>query len=139
MDTVSISLNTPNADEYAAIVRSRFGDAAFPGMLNFAREVRKYVPNVVMTTVETTISHEDEAAWPAHLRRAGRALSHPRLGELVRPGTARTASQATARPAAQTAALLVSADFAPAYSAVSRYGELRLCSISYMVCTFFSS
>ena len=62
VDTVSISLNTPNADEYAAIVRSRFGDAAFPGMLDFAREVRKYVPNVVMTTVETTISHEDEAA-----------------------------------------------------------------------------
>ena len=30
VDTVSISLNTPNADEYAAIVRSRFGDAAFP-------------------------------------------------------------------------------------------------------------
>ena len=62
VDTVSISLNTPNADEYAAIVRSRFGDKAFPGMLDFAREVRKYVPNVVMTTVETTISHEDEAA-----------------------------------------------------------------------------
>ena len=62
VDTVSISLNTPNADEYAAIVRSRFGDAAFPGMLDFAREVRKFVPNVVMTTVETTISHEDEVA-----------------------------------------------------------------------------
>ncbi len=62
VDTVSISLNTPNANEYAAIVRSRFGDKAFPGMLDFAREVRKYVPNVVMTTVETTISHEDEAA-----------------------------------------------------------------------------
>ena len=62
VDTVSISLNTPNADECAAIVRSRFGDKAFPGMLDFAREVRKYVPNVVMTTVETTISHEDETA-----------------------------------------------------------------------------
>ena len=49
-------------DEYAAIVRSQFGDKAFPAMLDFAREVRKYVPNVVMTTVETTISHEDEAA-----------------------------------------------------------------------------
>ena len=31
-------------------------------MLDFAREVRKYVPNVVMTTVDTTISHEEEAA-----------------------------------------------------------------------------
>ena len=35
--------------------------------------------------------------------------------------------------------MLISDDFAPAYFAVSRYGELRLCSISYMVCTFFSS
>ena len=50
------------ADEYAAIGRSRCGDKAFPGMLDFAREVRKYEPNVVMTTVEPTISHADAAA-----------------------------------------------------------------------------
>ena len=62
VDTVSISLNTPNAQEYAAIVRSQFGNEAFQGMLDFAREVRNYVPHVVMTTVDTTISHEDEAA-----------------------------------------------------------------------------
>ena len=37
VDTVSISLNTPNAEEYAAIVRSQFGDKAFPAMLDFAR------------------------------------------------------------------------------------------------------
>ena len=61
VDTVSISLNTPNADEYHELVRSKFGDAAFQGMLDFAREVRKYVPSVIMTTVDTTISHEDEA------------------------------------------------------------------------------
>ncbi|MED9927973.1 MAG: hypothetical protein U0J41_01080, partial [Slackia isoflavoniconvertens] len=65
VDTVSISLNTPNADEYHELVRSQFGDAAFQGMLDFAREVRKYVPNVIMTTVETTISHEDEAKCQA--------------------------------------------------------------------------
>lgn len=65
VDTVSISLNTPNADEYHELVRSKFGDAAFQGMLDFAREVRKYVPNVIMTTVETTISHEDEAKCQA--------------------------------------------------------------------------
>ena len=65
VDTVSISLNTPNAQEYQALVRSQFGDAAFDGMLSFAREVRKYVSNVVMTTVETTISHEDEVKCQA--------------------------------------------------------------------------
>ena len=30
-------------------------------MLDFAREVRKYAQSVIMTTVDTTISHEDEA------------------------------------------------------------------------------
>ena len=60
VDTVSISLNTPNAEEYAAIVRSQFGEKAFPAMLEFAREVKKYVPHVVMSTVGTTITHEEE-------------------------------------------------------------------------------
>ena len=61
-ELMRVTPTAANVLEYAAIVRSRFGDEAFPGMLDFAREVRKYVPNVVMTTVETTISHEDEAA-----------------------------------------------------------------------------
>lgn len=60
VDTVSISLNTPNAAEYHKLTRSKFGEKAFDAMLEFARAVNKYVPNVVMTTVETTISHEDE-------------------------------------------------------------------------------
>ena len=42
-------------------MRSRFGEAAFQGMLDFAREVKNYVPSVTMTTVETTITHEEEA------------------------------------------------------------------------------
>lgn len=60
VDVVSISLNTPNADEYRKLTRSKFGEAAYDAMLEFAREVHEYVPEVVMTTVETTISHEDE-------------------------------------------------------------------------------
>lgn len=60
MDTVSISLNTPNEDRYHEIVRSRFGDQAYQAMLDFAKEVKKYVPNVIMTTVSTTISKEEE-------------------------------------------------------------------------------
>lgn len=58
--TISISLNTPNAEEYLKLTRSRFGEKAFPAMLEFAREVKKYVPNVVMSTVGTTITHEEE-------------------------------------------------------------------------------
>lgn len=60
VDTVSISLNTSNPDEYRAIVRSQFGDEAFQAMLDFAAKVHQYVPDVVMTTVSTTISREDE-------------------------------------------------------------------------------
>lgn len=61
IDTVSISLNTPNADKYHELVRSKFGNRSFDAMLTFAKNVTKYVPNVVMTTVETTITKEEEA------------------------------------------------------------------------------
>lgn len=61
VDTVSISLNTPNAEEYYKLTRNRFGIESFDGMLDFAKKVSKYVPNVVLTTVETTISKEEEA------------------------------------------------------------------------------
>jgi TatD family-associated radical SAM protein len=60
IDTVSISLNTPNADRYHELVRSKFGDKSFDAMLDFARSSTKYVPNVVMTTVDTTITKEEE-------------------------------------------------------------------------------
>lgn len=60
IDTVSISLNNPHKDEYLSLVRSRFGEKSFDEMLNFARECVKFIPNVVMTTVDTTISHEEE-------------------------------------------------------------------------------
>ncbi|MGN0204828.1 MAG: TIGR04100 family radical SAM protein [Coprococcus sp.] len=60
IDTVSISLNTPNADRYHELVRSRFGDQSFDAMLTFARECTQYVPHVVLTTVDTTLSKEEE-------------------------------------------------------------------------------
>ncbi len=60
VDTVSISLNTPDADEYLRLTRSRFGQSSFPALLRFAGEVKKYVKNVVLTTVSTTITPEQE-------------------------------------------------------------------------------
>lgn len=60
VDTVSISLNTSSPQGYQQLVRSCFGEQAFPAILEFAREVRRYVPKVVMSTVDTTITHEDE-------------------------------------------------------------------------------
>lgn len=60
IDTVSISLNNPDPEEYAKLVRSKYGVKSFQEMINFAKECKKYVPNVVMSTVDTTISHEEE-------------------------------------------------------------------------------
>ncbi|MCM1307173.1 MAG: TIGR04100 family radical SAM protein [Butyrivibrio sp.] len=60
IDTVSISLNTPNRERYHELTRSRFGIGSFDAMLDFAKSAVKYVPNVVMTTVATTISPDEE-------------------------------------------------------------------------------
>ncbi len=59
-DTVSISLNTPDKEEYYRLTRNKFGPDSFDAMLRFAGEVKKYVPNVVMSTVSTTITAEQE-------------------------------------------------------------------------------
>ena len=61
IDCVSISLNTPNAKEYHDLVKSKFGDKSFDAMLSFAKDCTKYIPEVIMTTVDTTISKSDEA------------------------------------------------------------------------------
>lgn len=52
IDTVSISLNAPDAGEYDALTRSRFGKESFQAMLDFASLCRQYVPHVVMTIVD---------------------------------------------------------------------------------------
>ncbi len=59
-DSVSISLNTPDEKRYHELVRSRYGDLAFQAMLNFAGNVKEYVPNVILSTVATTITEKEE-------------------------------------------------------------------------------
>lgn len=71
IDTVSISLNTPNAEEYHKLVRSKFGEQSFDAMLDFAEKCTRHVPRVVMTTVSTTISHEEEEACRKICQRIG--------------------------------------------------------------------
>lgn len=60
IDTVSISLNTPNKERYYELTRSRFGIDSFDAMLDFAKNASKFVHDVVLTTVETTITKEEE-------------------------------------------------------------------------------
>lgn len=62
IDTVSISLNTPDAGKYYELVRPKFGEKSFEAMLSFAKECKKYVPEVVLTTVATTLTEQEEEA-----------------------------------------------------------------------------
>ena len=53
LDTVSISLNAPDAQAYDAVTRPSFkGVNCFEEMLRFASEVKKVVPNTVLTVVD---------------------------------------------------------------------------------------
>lgn len=60
IDVVSISLNTPNKQKYFELTRNKFGIDAFDSMLNFAKNVKSYVKSVVMSTVSTTLTKEEE-------------------------------------------------------------------------------
>lgn len=60
VDTLSISLNTPDKDKYHELVRSKFGIKSFDAMIDFAKSSKEYVPNIVFTTVATTLSPEEE-------------------------------------------------------------------------------
>lgn len=71
IDVVSVSLNTPNAEEYYKLTRSKFGEKSFDAMISFAEACVKTVPQVVMTTVDTTISHEEEEQCRAICERIG--------------------------------------------------------------------
>ena len=62
IDAVSISLNSSDPVIYEERVRPKFGEISHSAMLDFARNAAKYVPNVTMTTVSTTITKEDEEA-----------------------------------------------------------------------------
>ena len=51
VDTVSISLNTPDPEEYLKVCRPKFGLESWQAVLDFAKSCKDYVPDVVMTIV----------------------------------------------------------------------------------------
>lgn len=52
-DTVSISLNAPDSEGYNNVTRPSFKDVdCFNAMLDFAKAVKKYVPDTVLTVVD---------------------------------------------------------------------------------------
>jgi TatD family-associated radical SAM protein len=60
IDTVSISLNATNKEDYYKVVRPKFGIGSYDAMLKFAKDCTKYVPSVVMTVVDVVTSNEDQ-------------------------------------------------------------------------------
>ncbi len=58
VDTISISLNAPNAEEFLELTRSRFGLESYDALKEFAVLAKSYVPNVVMTVVEKVMPEE---------------------------------------------------------------------------------
>lgn len=60
VDTMSISLNAPNAARYNALVRPSFGEAAYPAMLAFAKDCKAMYPRVVFSVVDVITPEEIE-------------------------------------------------------------------------------
>ncbi len=59
-DMVSVSLNADTAEKYDALCRPAM-PGAYQAMKDFAKELRRYVPTVMMTVVDTISPEEIEA------------------------------------------------------------------------------
>lgn len=71
VDTVSISLNAPNAKRYCELTQSEFGIESFDAVLKFAENVKNYVKEVVLTTVETMLTKKEEKECEEICKRIG--------------------------------------------------------------------
>ena len=60
IDTVSISLNATNKEDYFKIVRPKFGMESYDAMLKFTKDCTNYVPNVIMTVVDVVTTKEEQ-------------------------------------------------------------------------------
>jgi TatD family-associated radical SAM protein len=58
-DVVSISLNTSDPKIYKEMCRPKFGGGSHMAIIDFALNVKNYVPRVVLSVVDTTITPED--------------------------------------------------------------------------------
>ncbi len=52
VDSISISLNMPDAQSYAEVVRPSYGEKSFEAMLKFASDCKKYLEDVRFTVVD---------------------------------------------------------------------------------------
>jgi TatD family-associated radical SAM protein len=60
VDSISISLNAKNAEDYMKLCRPDNGEAAYEAILDFAKESIKYIPEVWLTVVDVISAHDIE-------------------------------------------------------------------------------
>ena len=58
IDSVSISLNAPDAETYQALCRSRFGFEAFPAVLDFIRGAVQQLGRAGVTVVGSSLEYD---------------------------------------------------------------------------------
>ena len=61
VDCLSISLNAPDKKKYDELCRSRFGEAAFDALIDFAKKSVSVVPKVILSIVDRDLSEEEKA------------------------------------------------------------------------------
>jgi radical SAM enzyme (TIGR04100 family) len=80
IDTVSISLNTPSAEEYEKLCLPVYGQKAFEALIAFAKDCVPYVKNVIFSVVRQTLSEEELQTCREIAEKSGVRL---RIRELV--------------------------------------------------------
>lgn len=60
IDSISISLNAPNKDVYTRVTRPKYGEVSFEYMINFAKECKEYISEVVFSVVDEISQEEIE-------------------------------------------------------------------------------
>lgn len=61
IDTISISLNEKNAEKYDEVCKSVYGKEGFYGLIEFAKECARNIPNVVLSVVDILPKEDVEA------------------------------------------------------------------------------
>ena len=51
VDTISVSLNAPDSETYQRLIKTPFCDRAYPAILYFLKEAKRYIPKVIATVV----------------------------------------------------------------------------------------
>lgn len=61
IDIISISLNAEKSETYDSLCNSFFGSKAFDAVIDFAREAKKYIPEVELSVVDLPNIDKDKA------------------------------------------------------------------------------